>query len=180
MAMSFAVNGICKSFGGVPVLRNVDLSVSDGEIHALLGANGAGKSTLIKCISGAHTPDTGQIVIGSEAHSSLTPKEARSAGVFVIYQDLSLAASLDVTDNVFLGQELRWGPFVRRQQQHKRMEYWLRQLNVDIGPRANLTDLSNAQLQIIEIIKALQGNPKVLILDEPTSSLTDAETKQLS
>jgi ribose transport system ATP-binding protein len=177
--MSFAVSGISKSFAGVPVLSNVDLSVEDGEIHALLGANGAGKSTLIKCISGAHSPDSGKIIIQNQPYSSLTPKESRSAGVFVIYQDLSLAQTLDVSDNIFLGQEIRFGPFVRRRRQREEVQSWLAQLGVNFDSRASLSELSNADLQIVEIIKALRGNPKVLILDEPTSSLTDAETKQL-
>jgi ribose transport system ATP-binding protein len=178
--MPFAVAGISKAFSGIPVLSNVDLSVNDGEIHALLGANGAGKSTLIKCISGAHTPDAGEIIIEDRAYRSLTPKESRNAGVFVIYQELSLAASLDVSDNVFLGQEIRYGPFVRRRREREEVRRWLGQLGVHLDPRANLNEISNAQLQIVEIIKALKANPKILILDEPTSSLTDAETQQLS
>src|SRR5579862_9639086 len=105
--MAFAVYGLKKSYGGVEVLRGVDLEVADGEIHALLGANGAGKSTLIKCLSGAVRPDAGVMIIGDHTTEGLTPKEALEAGVSVVYQDLSLASSLDVADNMFLGQEWR-------------------------------------------------------------------------
>ena len=105
--MTFSVVNLEKSFSGVPVLKGVNLTVKDGEIHELLGAIGAGKSTLIKCISGAITPDRGRIVVEDKEYQSLTPKTSRNAGISVIYQDLSLANSLNVVDNVFLGQELR-------------------------------------------------------------------------
>ena len=109
--MPFAVYALRKSYGGVEVLKGVDLEVEDGEIHALLGANGAGKSTLIKCFSGAIEPDSGLMMVGDERFEGFTPRSARHAGISVIYQDLSLATSLDVTDNMFLGQELRVRPF---------------------------------------------------------------------
>ncbi len=177
--MSFAVTGLCKSFSGNSVLDHVDLTVEDGEIHALLGANGAGKSTLIKCISGAHYPDSGEIVVGNVRYDILTPKSAKNAGVCVVYQDLSLADSLDIADNIFLGRELRIGSFIRRKQQRKEVRQWLMQLGVDLSPRASLSEISSAQLQLVEIIKALRGSPRILILDEPTASLTDAEAEQL-
>ena len=118
--MAFAVYGLKKSYGGVEVLGGVDLQVADGEIHALLGANGAGKSTLIKCLSGAIQPDDGVIIVGADKFDALTPREARQAGIAVVYQDLSLAATLDVADNMFLGQELRFGPFLRKRAQRRR------------------------------------------------------------
>jgi ribose transport system ATP-binding protein len=178
--MTFAVEDLRKSFSGVPVLKNVNLAVTDGEIHALLGANGAGKSTLIKCISGAITPDSGTIFVGEQSFSSLTPKSAKTAGVAVIYQDLSLAISLNVADNIFLGQELRVGPFIRRTAQVREARDWLRQLGVDVDPQDDLASLGNAELQIIEIIKSLRANPRVLILDEPTASLTEREAEELA
>lgn len=177
--MAFSVENLRKSFSGVEVLKGVGLTVEDGEIHALLGANGAGKSTLIKCISGAFTPDSGRIVVDGREFSSLTPKTSRAAGIAVIYQDLSLAMSLNVADNVFLGQELRVGPFVRRRAQTAEVDRWLQQLGVNIGADSDLASLGNAELQIIEIVKALRSNPKVLILDEPTASLTEREAQEL-
>ena len=110
--MPFAVENLHKSYAGVPVLKGVDLAVADGEIHALLGANGAGKSTLIKCMSGAEQPTAGTILIGDERYDGLNPKEARRTGVAVIHQEPSLALSLNVAENVFLGEEITGGPFV--------------------------------------------------------------------
>jgi ribose transport system ATP-binding protein len=179
--MSFAVHALSKSYGGQPVLKCVDLTVSDGEIHALLGANGAGKSTLIKCISGATKPDGGRIVIGEETYYSLTPKSSRQAGVAVVYQDFSLAPSLTVTENVFLGRELRRGPFISRRRQRDVVTAHLGQFGVDgIDPDMPVELVSGASLQLVEIAKAIQSDPKILVLDEPTSALTAAEASKLS
>ena len=177
--MAFAVMNLCKSYGGVDVLKGVDLAVQDGEIHVLLGANGAGKSTLIKCLSGAVKPDSGVIVVGDGEYAFLTPRLAQQAGVSVVYQELSLAMSLDVADNVFLGKEIRVGPFVRRQQQRIETKKLLAQLGIALDPDSELSRVGNAALQAIEIIKALAANPKVLILDEPTASLSEREAERL-
>ena len=177
--MAFAVHALRKSYGGVEVLRGVDLAVADGEIHALLGANGAGKSTLIKCLSGAIPPDSGVMVVGDRRHAALTPKGAQAAGVAVIHQDLSLALNLDVADNIFLGKELRRGPFVRKSAQRVEAARWLAELGVDIPPTASLGRLGNAELQTIEIVKALRSRPRVLILDEPTAALSEREAEAL-
>ena len=177
--MAFAVRGLGKSYGGIKVLNNVDLAVEDGEIHALLGANGAGKSTLIKCLSGAVSSDTGEIVIGNRSYKSLNPRESRQAGVAVVYQELSLALSLSATDNIFLGQEDCWGPFVRRSRQRSRASKLLGELGVEMPLDTDLGDTGNAELQSIEIVKALASNPKVLILDEPTAALSEREAERL-
>jgi ribose transport system ATP-binding protein len=177
--MAFAVRGLEKSYGGVKVLNKVDLAVEDGEIHALLGANGAGKSTLIKCLSGAIGPDAGEMVIGEQSFATLNPRESRQAGVAVVYQELSLALSLSASDNIFLGQEECWGPFVRQSSQRRRAAQWLNELGVDIDVRSDLTNTGNAELQSIEIIRALAANPKVLILDEPTAALSEREAEKL-
>ncbi|WP_158815711.1 sugar ABC transporter ATP-binding protein [Methylocapsa sp. S129] len=177
--MAFAVYGLKKSYGGVEVLKGVDLQVADGEIHALLGANGAGKSTLIKCLSGAIQPDDGVIIVGADKFNALTPREARQAGIAVVYQDLSLAATLDVADNMFLGQELRFGPFVRKRAQRREAARWLDEMGTGIAPTAALSSLGNAGLQAVEIAKALRTRPKVLILDEPTAALSEREAATL-
>lgn len=177
--MPFAVHALRKSYGGIEVLKGVDLTVADGEIHALLGANGAGKSTLIKCLSGAIPPDSGVMIVGNDRHESFTPKSAKHAGIAVIYQDLSLAPSLDVADNMFLGHELRTGPFVRRRAQRREAAEWLSRLGVDIRPNAALSTLGNAGLQTVEIAKALRTGPRVLILDEPTAALSEKEAEAL-
>jgi len=178
--VAFAVKTLCKAYGGVDVLKSVDLTVEDGEIHVLLGANGAGKSTLIKCLSGAIAPDSGEIIVGDERFTALTPKLSRQAGVAVVYQDLSLAMSLDVSDNVFLGREACFGPFVRRSHQRSETRTLLSQLGVTLDPDTDLARIGNAELQAIEIIKALAAQPKVLILDEPTASLSEREAERLS
>ena len=177
--MAFAVRGLGKTYGGIEVLKDVDLVVEDGEIHALLGANGAGKSTLIKCLSGAVAPDSGEMIVGDRRYAALTPRDARQAGIAVIYQDLSLAMSLNVADNMFLGQELRHGPFVRRRAQHAEARHWLRELEVEVAPGDTLSALPAATLQAVEIAKALRGRPKVLILDEPTAALSEREAEAL-
>ena len=177
--MPFQVLNLSKAYGGSEVLRCVDLDIADGEIHALLGANGAGKSTLIKCIAGAVQPDAGQIRIDGQRHTALNPRQAREAGVAVIYQDLSLASSLTVADNVFLGQELRRGPFVRRRAQEAETTAWLARMGIDLDPAADLSRVGHAELQAIEIIKSLRTQPRLLILDEPTASLSDREAARL-
>ena len=177
--MTFAVYALRKSYGGVEVLKGVDLEVADGEIHALLGANGAGKSTLIKCFSGAVQPDYAVMMVGEERYEGFTPRASRAAGVSVIYQDLSLAMSLDVTDNIFLGQELRTGPFVHKKAQRQEAAQWLKQLGSEIRPTASLSELGNAGLQTVEIAKSLRTHPKVLILDEPTAALSEEEAEKL-
>src|SRR5581483_4343739 len=130
--MAFEIRRLTKRYGGVAVLKDVDLTVRDGEIHALLGANGAGKSTLIKCIGGGVVPDRGELIVDGQLHAFMSPRQARQAGVAIIYQDYSLAATLTVAENIFLGEELRLGPFVRRRAQARRA----RQLRDDIGAPA--------------------------------------------
>jgi ribose transport system ATP-binding protein len=177
--MAFAVEGLFKSYGAAAVLRGVDLAVEDGEIHALLGANGAGKSTLIKCLSGAVAPDAGSIRIADATFASLDPREARQAGIAVVYQELSLALSLTASDNIFLGREKRIGPFVRKALQRRIAIDMLKDLGVQMNVDCDLGTVGNAELQSIEIVKALASNPKVLILDEPTAALSEHEANRL-
>jgi ribose transport system ATP-binding protein len=178
--MGFEVRRLTKSYGGVAVVREVDLAVGDGEIHALLGANGAGKSTLIKCIGGGVTADSGEIVIQARPSSYLTPRQARAAGIAIIYQEYSLASSLTVAENVFLGEELRAGPFVRRREQERRARELLGWLGASsIDPGARVESLRGADQQVVEIAKAIKTQPKVLLLDEPTSSLPETEVARL-
>jgi len=178
-ATKFEIRDLKKSYGGVPVLKGVSLSVQGGEIHALLGANGAGKSTLIKCVAGVENPDSGEIEISGKVYSSLTGRQSRDAGVAVVYQELSVAQTLNVVDNVFLGDELTWGPFIRRRRQRTEARASLAELGLSLNPNAMLETLSTAEAQAIEIVKALRREPGVLILDEPTASLTEAEAKRL-
>jgi len=174
------IDGLAKSYAGVTVLSDVDLSVPPGEIHALLGANGAGKSTLIKCISGAVVPEAGRIRLDGEELAHGSPADTRRAGVAVIYQEFSLAQTLSVADNVFLGSELRRGPFVRRRAQSREAGRLLASLGAGhISARSLVEDMSGANQQVVEIAKAMRARPRLLILDEPTASLTRVETDRL-
>ena len=177
--MPFAVRGLTKSYGGVTVMHDVDLAVADGEVHALLGANGAGKSTLIKCVSGAVRPDRGEITIGERTVGGLSPRGAKDAGVAVIYQDFSVARSLSVAENIFLGQEITRGPVIRAREQRRRAGELLASLGADLRPDAPTEGLGGADYQLIEICKALVSRPRLFILDEPTAALTATETTQL-
>ena len=177
--MSLAVRSLTKRYGGVTVLDHVDLSVENGEIHALLGANGAGKSTLIKCVSGAVSPDEGEIDISGQSFRALSPKQARAAGVAVIYQELSVFDTLNVSDNMFMNEEISRFGWRRPHKQKVECREWLDNLGVDIDPSTSLGSLSVAKMQVVEIAKALRRSPQVLILDEPTSSLSEAEVKTL-
>lgn len=174
------MTGLRKSYSGVPVLKGVDLSVEGGEIHALLGANGAGKSTLIKCISGGEQPDAGRIHLGGEVFTGLTPKRAQREGVAVIHQTPSVALTLDAASNIHLGRERTWGPVLRRGHMRRAAQRVLDTLGARIDARADLRTLGNAQLQVIEIAKALASDPRVLILDEPTAALTEIEVRELA
>ncbi len=174
------VAGVTKSFAGVRALRGVDLEVLPGEVHALLGENGAGKSTLIKILSGVQSYDTGLIEIDGRPVVYGTPAEARAAGISVVYQDLSLVGSLSVADNLMLGREprTRFG-FLKKRQLMAEAGAFLRQHGIPLDPRAKVDTLPFAYRQMTEICKALIGQVRLLILDEPTSALTGDEERIL-
>jgi ribose transport system ATP-binding protein len=174
------VVGVAKSFGGVRALRGVDLEVFPGEVHALLGENGAGKSTLIKILSGVHSQDDGFIEIAGKRAAFDSPAKARDAGIAVVYQDLSLVESLSVGANLMLGREprTRLGLLKKRQLMAEAGDF-LRRHDIPLDPRAPVSSLSFAYRQMTEIAKALMGDVRILILDEPTSALTGDEEKIL-
>ncbi|WP_315837521.1 sugar ABC transporter ATP-binding protein [Bradyrhizobium prioriisuperbiae] len=174
------VEGITKSFGGVLALRGVGLDVRPGEVHALLGENGAGKSTLIKILSGVHAHDGGTIEIAGRPAAFTSPVDSRAAGIAVVYQDLSLVESLSVAANLMLGREplTRLG-FLRKQKLMAEAESFLKQHHIPLDPRATVGSLPFAYRQMTEIAKALLGDVRLLILDEPTSSLTGDEVQIL-
>lgn len=169
-----------KSFGANRVLKGINLEFRAGEVTALLGANGAGKSTLLGCISGAETPSGGEILIGGEVHTSSSPREAIDAGIGMIYQHFQLIGALSIADNVFLGSEIRTalGTTDRRAQERETMEQLL-SLGLRLNPAATVETLSVGQQQIVEIIRSLRKNPRVLILDEPTAALSRSEVEAL-
>lgn len=173
--------GLGKRFGGVVALRNVDLALREGEVHALIGANGAGKSTLVKMLAGVVRPDAGEIRLRGKTTAFAGPRAAYAAGIAAVHQELSLFPSLSVADNVLIGQEpRRGGLFVDRRAQRARAAALLAGLGVaDIDPDAKVGELSLAHSQIVEIAKAISSEPGVLILDEPTSALSIAEVERL-
>ncbi len=177
-----AMQGISKRFPGVIALNNVSLDVLPGEIVALVGENGAGKSTLMKILGGIHQPDEGTIHINDEAVTIRDVNDSMRLGIGFIHQELNVFPNLDVAANVFLGREPVNGGFLRlidRTKIEAQTDVLLKRLGVDVSPRTPLCDLSIAQQQMVEIAKALSLNTRLLIMDEPTSSLTLTETTRL-
>jgi ribose transport system ATP-binding protein len=174
------VSGITKNFGGVRALRGVDLEVLPGEVHALLGENGAGKSTLIKILSGVHRQDGGSIEIAGNKVAFDSPAKSREAGIAVVYQDLSLVESLSVAANLMLGREPRNRlGFLKKRELLAEVEAFLKQHGIPLDPRVPVSRLPFAYRQMTEICKALMGDVRLLILDEPTSALTGDEEQIL-
>ena len=174
------VAGMTKSFGGVRALRGVSLEVRAGEVHALLGENGAGKSTLIKILSGVHSFDSGTIEIEGAPVAFDSPTDSRRAGIAVVYQDLSLVESLSVGANLMLNREptSRFG-FLKKRQLMAEADSFLKQHKIPLDARATVGSLPFAYRQMTEICKALMGQVRVLILDEPTSALSTDEEQIL-
>jgi ribose transport system ATP-binding protein len=172
--------GLRKQYGRTTVLDGVDLELRSGRVHALLGANGAGKSTLIKCLSGATPPSGGHIELNGQRFDALSPREAIEAGLAVIYQHFSLVPSLNAVDNIFLGLEMRRGlGLVKRAAQARECRRLLDEMGLDIPHDAPVGTLPVAAQQLVEIAKALQRQASVLVLDEPTASLGEAERQGL-
>lgn len=170
------LDGIVKTFPGVRALDGVSLSLMPGEVHALMGENGAGKSTLMKVLGGIHAPDEGRIYIAERPVVIRSPQQSKALGVVFIHQELSLAPELSVAENIFLG-ELPRKSFGRVDWGRLRAETdaILRTLNVSFDARTRVGDLSIANQQMVEIARALTVDPRAVIFDEPTASLTDAE-----
>jgi ribose transport system ATP-binding protein len=174
------MKGVHKCFGATHALRGVDLSVRAGEVHALVGENGAGKSTLMKVLSGAHAPDQGQMWLDGVAYLPRGPLDARQSGVAMIYQELSLAPHLSVMENILLGIEPTAGPLVRWSEMRCRAWQALDEVGAgDISPEAELRTLPIAKQQMVEIARAVAVQCRVLVLDEPTSSLPQSDIEKL-
>ena len=171
---------ISKEFPGVKALDGVDLSLKSGEVHVLIGENGAGKSTLIKILSGAYTADCGEIFIRGQKAEIKTPRAAIDLGVAVIYQELNLNPFTPIYENVFLGREFsnRLG-LLNAKRAIKETENLLAQCGLDVSPRTLVKDLGVSQQQLVEIAKAMSMNARILVLDEPTSALSDNEIERL-
>ncbi len=170
---------ITKSFGGVHALKGVQLRVFPGEVHAILGENGAGKSTLIKTMTGVHQPDGGEILLSGERVQFANPRDAQHHGIAAIYQEPSLFSDLSIAENILVGrQPVNRGRLSWRKMNQISAEL-LNRLHVNLDPRTKARNLSVAQQQMVEIARALSVDAKVLIMDEPTSSLTSNEVEDL-
>ena len=177
-----AMAGISKQFPGVRALHEIDLSVKTGEVIGLVGENGAGKSTLMKIIGGVIAPSEGTIELDGEAASRLTVARSLAGGIAFVHQELNLFDNLTVAANIFIGREpLRGGVFRLTDDAElvRRSRPLLQELGADFSPETLVADLSLAQMQLVEIAKALSINARLVIMDEPTSSLTAAETERL-
>ena len=174
------MTGVHKRFGPTVALDGVDLLVRPGEVHALIGENGAGKSTLMKVLSGAIRPDAGEMVLDGRPFEPTDPHHARRSGIAMIYQELNLAPHLTVEENVMLGVEETWGGVLRRAPMRRRVLTALAQLrHPDIRPDVRVRDLGIGAQQLVEVARALVTDARIIVMDEPTSSLSQEDAAQL-
>lgn len=171
-----AVN-ISKSFGPVPVLFSVSMDIRAGEVHALIGENGAGKSTLMKILSGFHDPTTGHIKLDGTTTELPPNGAAEKLGIVLIHQELNLAEQMTVEENVFLGREVKSRGLLDKAAMRATVQGYLDEIGLDISPVNRISDLTIAQKQMVEIVKAVSRNARILIMDEPTAVLTEEETE---
>ena len=170
---------ICKSYGTVPVLFDVDFDLRKGEIHALIGENGAGKSTLVKILAGYHQQTSGQLLRKGQPVTYQSIGAAEADGIVMIHQEFNLANDLTVEENIFLGKEVLKGRLLDKAAMRERSADILQKLGTKINPRTRVKDLSVSDKQMVEIAKALAFNSEVLIMDEPTAVLTSGEVEVL-
>ena len=171
---------ISKSFPGVKALDDVSFQLNAGEVHALVGENGAGKSTLMKVLTGVYSKDTGSIFMRGQEVDIRGVRDSQKLGIIMIHQELNLMNHLTAAQNIFIGREsLRGGLFLNDAELNRRSEELFKRLNVDIDPTVRVGDLTVAKQQMVEIAKALLINAKVLVMDEPSSSLSNAEIVEM-
>ncbi len=175
----FSAKNISKSFPGVKALQNVSFDLREGEVHALLGENGAGKSTLIKILGGNYQPDSGVIEIEGQTIKGMTIQESKSYGISVVHQELCLAQNMKVYENILLGREIVKFGVCNEKAMIRYAEDVLKSLNLDIDPLDMTVSLSTGKRQMIEIAKAVSYGAKIIVMDEPTSSLSDNEVNAL-
>ncbi len=177
------LRGVCKSFPGVKALDHVQLSLRPGTVHALMGENGAGKSTLMKCLFGIYKMDEGEIILDGQKIEVNNPDEAMKYGIAMVHQELQPVPARSVAENLFLGRfpTKSFGPLkiIDHKTMYAETEKWLKEVKMDYDPKAQLGTLSVGQMQSVEIAKAVSQQAKVVIFDEPTSSLSDNEVEAL-
>ncbi len=171
---------ITKAFPGVKALDDVNFNLKKGEVHILLGENGAGKSTLMKVLAGAHAPDSGELIMEGQKLQRLNPRTSQKYGIGIIYQEFNLVPYLSVAENIFIDHMPKKNGFmIDHKRMHQESERLLKSLNMEVDTHAHASDIPVAQQQMVEVAKALTHNLKILIMDEPTSSLSDREIEQL-
>ena len=173
------MKNISKQFPGVNALDGVDFTLMPGEVHVLFGENGAGKSTLISILSGVYKPTTGTVEISGKRVGFRSVHDATDAGIGTVFQEFSLVPTLSVFENIYLGDELKSGPFIDRSAMAKGAEKLFEELGFELNVRQPVSKLSRAEQQMVEIAKAFHSKADILVLDEPTASLTERETEKL-
>ncbi|STR44922.1 sugar ABC transporter ATP-binding protein [Iodobacter fluviatilis] len=171
--------GLTKAFDGNAVLKGIDFTLRQGEVHAIVGQNGAGKSTLMKLLNGYYQRDAGELSLFGQPVDFQSPRDAREAGIVMVYQDLSLVATMSVAENIFMGNWLGRGGLVDHRAMEQATLAVLEKMGIVLDPWQSVGELTMGQQQFIEIAKAISQNAKVLILDEPTASLSDKEIEKL-
>jgi ribose transport system ATP-binding protein len=179
MSLAVRFDGIEKQFGPVRVLHGVSFDLAPGRIYGLLGENGAGKSTLMKILAGYERPNAGELVVGDSARAFANSRDAERAGIVLIHQELNLADHLTITQNMYLGHELRKGFFLDEAAMREGARAQLNDVGLHTNPETRVRDLIVAEKQLVEIAKAMLRNARLLIMDEPTATLTPSETQRL-
>ena len=173
------MKGIDKSFPGVHALKEVNLELKKGEVHALMGENGAGKSTLMKVLTGIYAKDKGTITFEGKQVEFKNPKEAQTAGIVIVHQELNMMNHLTVAQNIFIGRESMNGKIINDRRMNEEASKLFKLLNIDIDPKETMGRLTVGRQQMCEIAKAISTDAKVIVFDEPTAALTDAEINEL-
>jgi len=173
------MTGIDKSFPGVHALDHVNLEVKKGEVHALMGENGAGKSTLMKVLTGIYKKDSGTITYEGKDVEFLNPKDAKEAGIVIVHQELNMLGHLTVAQNIFIGREMKKGGLIDDAKMNEEAKKLFDILNININPKERMSNLTVGRQQMCEIAKAISHEAKVIIFDEPTAALTEAEIDEL-
>ena len=173
------MQGISKAFPGVQALDNVQLCVKAGEVHALMGENGAGKSTLMKCLFGIYQKDSGEILLDGKPVSFSNPSDALRSGIAMVQQELEQVPNQSIMNNIWLGRFPHSGPFVKDKVMYAKTAELLQSFHIDADPRKPISQLSVSLKQMIDIVKAVSYDARIIVLDEPTSSLTENETEAL-
>lgn len=173
------IKNVRKEFPGVVALDNVSLFLKKGEIHALVGENGAGKSTLMKILAGIYSLDQGEILYDGKPFQAKKPVDALEKGIAMVHQELDLIPEMTVEENVFAGREKSNGIVIDKRGMEKRTKDLMESLGIDISPKTKIKELSTAQQQMVAITRALAFDAEIIIMDEPTSAITDREVEQL-